>query len=561
VQLAATGTEVRTSTYGCDSNSTFRQVDTITSTFSIAFDATQGLSPGCYQPDFRREALMGNETGTVAVLGVAEHAHECAEPPPLPACQDTRNNDLDGPGGLFPGLIDSSDPGCTGPDDPSELGTLECDNGTDDDADAKADWPTDPGCTSATDNSERDPNRPPLAADDSRGTVDYDRKSGPGSILVTPLVNDSDPDGDPLVVTEAHVVSGGGTAAPVAVDRVRYIPARTSVGETVIGYTISDGRGGSDSAHIRVRLRACTSGSVLIEHLAGLGGAADATFRHTVRWCDNGKATVIADSNVDLAVEAPTVSRYVTFATAVHHERNEVEGLSAAASGRWGICLAPNAKIPKVYRPRVRRVLKRALERFGNTAAGKAGKLADKALAKLIRNREYCPKSVAWTPRTQFRDVGGAYDLYWAADLGSKAKAHITINGHRFRAIGSRDYSDTLRCTVVDGCEVPASATTLSSGTPEITTYVPGPGTLTGTAGGSAARGAGFSERAALARASRRIEGAGTVRLRLRLTKKGKRVLRRRRRVPVIVQMRFKPARGATTTRKLRTAITRPRHR
>ena len=82
VELAATGTEVRTSTHGCDSSAMFRQVDEITWTYNIPDSGK--LSPGCYQPGFRSQGLMGNETGTVPIFGVGVHASDCLEPAPPP---------------------------------------------------------------------------------------------------------------------------------------------------------------------------------------------------------------------------------------------------------------------------------------------------------------------------------------------------------------------------------------------------------------------------------------------------------------------------------------------
>ncbi|HVL95945.1 MAG TPA: PKD domain-containing protein, partial [Solirubrobacteraceae bacterium] len=64
-------------------------------------------------------------------------------------CQDAINNDRDG-------LVDLADPGCTGPDDPSELGENECDNGADDDSDGKTDWPADASCDGVKGDTESD---------------------------------------------------------------------------------------------------------------------------------------------------------------------------------------------------------------------------------------------------------------------------------------------------------------------------------------------------------------------------------------------------------------------
>ena len=93
-------------------------------------------------------------------------------------------------------------------------------------------------------------NRPPEAKNDSRtmsGTS--------GTITISVLGNDSDPDGDPLRVIGVGQPSCGGTSI-VGGTQVQYSTMGcTMVGQTVsFSYTISDGRGGEDSATVRVRL-------------------------------------------------------------------------------------------------------------------------------------------------------------------------------------------------------------------------------------------------------------------------------------------------------------------
>jgi hypothetical protein len=71
--------------------------------------------------------------------------------PQKPECADRIDNDGDG---LVDFARSEGDPGCASRQDASERGTLVCDNGADDDADARTDYPGDPGCSSATDDSE-----------------------------------------------------------------------------------------------------------------------------------------------------------------------------------------------------------------------------------------------------------------------------------------------------------------------------------------------------------------------------------------------------------------------
>lgn len=85
-----------------------------------------------------------------ALLGVA-----LAGLPALPAdayvprlCNDGIDNDADGRTD-YP-----SDPGCTSATDPTERGSVTCDNGEDDDRDSLGDYPADPGCSGPSDSTE-----------------------------------------------------------------------------------------------------------------------------------------------------------------------------------------------------------------------------------------------------------------------------------------------------------------------------------------------------------------------------------------------------------------------
>jgi hypothetical protein len=95
-----------------------------------------------------------------------------------PECADHIDNDNDG-------RIDDDDAGCSSQNDRSERqssGIAECNNGEDDDADGRIDWPLDPGCRARGDDSESDPDPLPLCAngidDDGDGLVDI--PSDPG---------------------------------------------------------------------------------------------------------------------------------------------------------------------------------------------------------------------------------------------------------------------------------------------------------------------------------------------------------------------------------------------
>ena len=86
-------------------------------------------------------------------------------------------------------------------------------------------------------------NRPPLAVNDSTNT--------PENIAVTVhvLVNDSDPDGDPLTIVSVSPTNG---TARISGTDVLFTPATNFVGTATVGYAITDGFGGTNSALITV---------------------------------------------------------------------------------------------------------------------------------------------------------------------------------------------------------------------------------------------------------------------------------------------------------------------
>jgi hypothetical protein len=88
-------------------------------------------------------------------------------------------------------------------------------------------------------------NDPPVAADDL-ATTDQDTP-----VTINVLANDSDPDGDPLTVSNHQVTSSrGGTVSCDGAGRCTYSPAAGFNGSDSFTYTVSDGKGGSDSATV-----------------------------------------------------------------------------------------------------------------------------------------------------------------------------------------------------------------------------------------------------------------------------------------------------------------------
>jgi hypothetical protein len=90
-------------------------------------------------------------------------------------------------------------------------------------------------------------NGPPVAVDDSVTTL----KNTPVDVNV--LGNDSDPDGDALIVSDYQPSSAqGGTVRCTDGGMCTYSPPVNLIGRDEFAYTISDGNGGTDSARVTV---------------------------------------------------------------------------------------------------------------------------------------------------------------------------------------------------------------------------------------------------------------------------------------------------------------------
>ncbi|MEM1344788.1 MAG: DUF4214 domain-containing protein [Pseudomonadota bacterium] len=73
------------------------------------------------------------------------------------------------------------------------------------------------------------------------------------AIEVDPLVNDTDPNGDTLEIISVGEPANGRIQFIVGVDtEIAYIPDSSFTGQDSFTYTISDGRGGTDSAVVRI---------------------------------------------------------------------------------------------------------------------------------------------------------------------------------------------------------------------------------------------------------------------------------------------------------------------
>ena len=85
----------------------------------------------------------------------------------------------------------------------------------------------------------------PLAIDDSAETQ-------PGVTVTVPILNnDTDPDGDALVI-KAVSVPGSGEAVAINDDEIRYTPDDNFTGEDSFTYTVTDGNGGTAEATVTV---------------------------------------------------------------------------------------------------------------------------------------------------------------------------------------------------------------------------------------------------------------------------------------------------------------------
>ncbi len=122
--------------------------------------------------------------------------------------------------------------------------------------------------------------RPPVADDDDLG-------ARPGRSTVLPvLLNDYDPNGDVVVIDSVTVPSGVDWSVNRISDdqQLQLTLPETATGELSFGYTVSDGRGGTDDAVVRVTVRApeensppAQSASTSID--VALGGRAEADIR------------------------------------------------------------------------------------------------------------------------------------------------------------------------------------------------------------------------------------------------------------------------------------------
>lgn len=92
------------------------------------------------------------------------------------------------------------------------------------------------------------PNNPPVAVNDNPSTV----KNTPVTINV--ISNDSDPDGNPLTVTNVQISPSDGSVTNNGDGTVTFTPKNNDTGVRSFTYTISDGQGGAATATVTVTI-------------------------------------------------------------------------------------------------------------------------------------------------------------------------------------------------------------------------------------------------------------------------------------------------------------------
>lgn len=97
-------------------------------------------------------------------------------------------------------------------------------------------------------NAKCSANQPPIARDDS-ATTEENR-----AVQIDVLANDSDPNGDPLIIT-AITNPVNGKAVATRRGRIGYKPNKGFTGVDAFTYTISDGKGGNATATVRVTVK------------------------------------------------------------------------------------------------------------------------------------------------------------------------------------------------------------------------------------------------------------------------------------------------------------------
>src|SRR5205823_3509219 len=99
-------------------------------------------------------------------------------------------------------------------------------------------------------------NDAPIALDDSTNTLED------ASVTISPLVNDSEDDGDALTIISVSPTNG---TAAISGTNIVFTPSANFNGTATIGYTISDGNGGTASALITITVAAVNDAPIALD--------------------------------------------------------------------------------------------------------------------------------------------------------------------------------------------------------------------------------------------------------------------------------------------------------
>ena len=97
-------------------------------------------------------------------------------------------------------------------------------------------------------------------------TDDFDMTLEETPVTIAILDNDTDPDGDPLTITEA--TSDDGTVVINDDGTIEFTPNTDFFGEAVIDYTITDGNGGIDDSRVFVTVTNVNDAPVAVDDMA-----------------------------------------------------------------------------------------------------------------------------------------------------------------------------------------------------------------------------------------------------------------------------------------------------
>ncbi len=227
-------------------------------------------------------------------------------------------------------------------------------------------------------------NRPPVAVDDAF-EVAYDTE-----VLLNVLSNDSDPDKDPLSIAEVTlptngvaIIAGGGAS-------ITYRPGAGFAGQDTFSYTVSDGRGGSDTATVVLTVGVATPPPPVggcaadaqrkvheFHYSASINGSHLFDFFPTISYCWDGVNAAVTKSwtygFVDSGVLLGTLDALGFVATYNPiEERAQFEGNVATFIGSFEIAYNLTGLVDKLG-------LKEKLEKF---AAQKLGRKLARTIAK-----------------------------------------------------------------------------------------------------------------------------------------------------------------------------------